>query len=74
MSEVGFDEAAILEDARSEAGGLSDFGADDFREGLSVLCRTYDENPFTDTGRRRSRRRWRRRAATRSAPPPTPPS
>ena len=57
MSEVGFDEAAILEDARAEAGGLADFGADDFREGLSVLCRTYDENPFTETGRRRSRRR-----------------
>ncbi|NRA97785.1 MAG: sulfotransferase [Planctomycetes bacterium] len=57
MSELGFDEAAILEDARAEAGGLSDFGADDFREGLSVLCRTYDENPFTTAGRRRSRRR-----------------
>ncbi|HJO22968.1 MAG: sulfotransferase [Myxococcota bacterium] len=55
--DAGFDPAGILEDARGEAGGLSDFGADDFREGLSVLCRTYDENPFSAAGRRRSRRR-----------------
>lgn len=56
-SDVEFDEAGILEDARVEADGLSDFGSDDFREGLSVLCSTYDENPFTVPGRRRSRRR-----------------
>ena len=53
----GFDEATLLEEAQVSAGGLSDFGPDDFREGLSVLCRTYDENPFTIAGRRRSRRR-----------------
>lgn len=51
-----FDEAGLLEDAR-QATGLSDFGPDDFREGLRVLSRTYAEGPFTERGRRGARRR-----------------
>lgn len=43
-------EAAMLEAASKAAGGATDLGDDDFREGLSVLLRSYDEesrlNPF----------------------------
>ena len=56
MSEVVFDEEAILEEARQKT-GLSAFGPDDFREGLRVLIETYDKNPFTEKGRKKSRRR-----------------
>ncbi len=43
-------EAAMLEAAGKAAGGATDLGEDDFRDGLSVLLRSYDEesrlNPF----------------------------
>ena len=55
-AEPCFDEESVLEDAR-RATGLSDFGSDDFREGLRVLLRTYAEGPLTERGRRSSRRR-----------------
>ena len=56
MSDVIFDDAALLDEARA-ANGLDDFGGDDFREGLRVLCETYDRNPYNEKGRRRNRRR-----------------
>jgi len=55
-----FAEADLLAEARAAAGGLSDFGSG-YREGLRVLLRTYDENPFHERGRARNRRqlvRW----------------
>lgn len=43
-------EASMLEAASKAAGGASDLGEDDFRDGLSILLRSYDEesrlNPF----------------------------
>ena len=39
------------------ATGLSDFGRDDFREPLRMLCQTYDQAPFDERGRKRNRRR-----------------
>lgn len=56
MGEVSFDPERLLEEAAAQT-GLSDFGDGDFREGLRVLCETYDRNPFNEKGRRRSRRR-----------------
>ncbi|MBW2398223.1 MAG: sulfotransferase [Deltaproteobacteria bacterium] len=55
-AEPCFDEESVLEDAR-RATGLSDFGPDDFHEGLRVLLRTYSEGPLTERGRKSSRRR-----------------
>jgi hypothetical protein len=52
----GFDEKALLEEAR-RATGLDDFGPHDFREGLGVLIRTIETNPFTEKGRKRNRLR-----------------
>src|SRR5690606_4046252 len=37
--------------------GLTDFGSDDFKEGLSVLLKTYDTAGFNDKGRKHLRRR-----------------
>jgi len=56
-SETTFDEERILGDARQAAGGLADFGKDDFREGLRTLLATYEANDWTDKGRRQNRRR-----------------
>jgi hypothetical protein len=50
------DPDALLAEARA-ATGLSDFGPDDFREPLRVLCEAYDRNPFDARGRKRNRRR-----------------
>jgi hypothetical protein len=55
-TEVQFDVESLLARAR-EATGLDDFGPPGFREPLEMLCRTYDENPFTPAGRKRSQRR-----------------
>jgi len=53
-----FDPEALLAEAREQAGGLADFGAPDFREGLGVLCETYERTAdFDERGRRRNRRR-----------------
>ena len=46
----------LLAEARA-ATGLSDFGADDFREPLRMLCQAYDQAPFDERGRKRNRRR-----------------
>ncbi|KAA0236213.1 MAG: sulfotransferase [Actinobacteria bacterium] len=56
MSEVSFDLDQLLREA-IEATGLSDFGSDDFSEGLQVLLETYDHNGFDEDGRRHSRGR-----------------
>jgi hypothetical protein len=56
MSEVGFDPEDLIQEAKS-ATGLADFGPEDFREPLGVLCRTYDVNPWDERGRKRNRRR-----------------
>lgn len=56
MSEINFDIEGVLEDARQKT-GLSDFGDDNFMEGLGVLLETYDSNGYTERGRKRSRRR-----------------
>ncbi len=56
MSEVRFDDEGVLEQAR-QAAGLEDFGDPGFREGLHALLRTYDENPYSEKGRKRN---WRR--------------
>jgi hypothetical protein len=64
-SEVSFDEAGVLADARAAAGGLADFGDDSFLPGLRALLRTYDESPFSEKGRVRNRRRLVNLLATR---------
>jgi hypothetical protein len=51
-----FDPEALLAEARA-ATGLSDFGPDDFREPLRVLCESYERAPFDARGRKRNRRR-----------------
>lgn len=56
MAEIDFGEARVLRGAE-QATGLADFGDERFREGLRMLLRTFDENPFTEKGRRRSYRR-----------------
>jgi len=59
VSAVRFDEAELTAEACAEA-ALSDFGSG-HRDGLRMLLRTYDENPFHERGRARNRRqvvRW----------------
>ncbi|MBW2274089.1 MAG: sulfotransferase [Deltaproteobacteria bacterium] len=56
MSGVSFDPTTLLGQA-SETAGLSDFGPDDFREPLSVLCKTLEQGPLTEKGRKRNHRR-----------------
>jgi hypothetical protein len=51
-----FEPESLLAEARA-ATGLADFGPDDFREPLRVLCETYDRAPFDARGRKRNRRR-----------------
>ena len=63
MSAVRFDEAELLDEARAEA-GLSDFGSG-HRDGLRMLLRTYDENPYHERGRARNRRMLVRLLVTR---------
>ena len=53
---IDFGEEGVLAEARAAA-GLSDFGDESFRAGLSALLRTYDQNAFSAKGRARSRRR-----------------
>jgi len=59
LSEIRFDEKEMLEGA-CKATGLSDFGTDDFRQGLGLLIETIEKNPFTEKGRRRTRERLMR--------------
>ncbi len=59
-----FDQEALLEEARL-ATGLSDFGPDDFREGLKMLTETYRAAPLSERGQRRNRRRLVELLATR---------
>ena len=56
MTNPSFDSAALLEIA-ADAEGLQDFGPDDFRDGLRVLCETYGGQPFHEKARRRHHRR-----------------
>ncbi|MCB1615508.1 MAG: sulfotransferase [Pseudomonadales bacterium] len=56
MSEISFAIEGVLEDARQKT-GLSDFGENDFMEGLQVLLETYDNNGYSERGRKRCRRR-----------------
>jgi len=56
MSDVTFDEEEILAESSAAAGGLADFGAEDYRPGLRVLLETY-ERAFNEKGRKRNRRR-----------------
>ena len=53
---AGFDEAELLDEAR-RATGLSDFGSDDFRDGLRALIGLVAQNPFTEKGRKQHRQR-----------------
>jgi len=52
----GFDENELLDEAR-RATGLSDFGSDDFLDGLRALTGLVAENPFTEKGRKQHRGR-----------------
>src|SRR5262245_35535303 len=54
MSAAIFDEGQLLAEARAEA-GLADFGPG-HRDGLRMLIRTYQENPFHEHGLVRNRR------------------
>ena len=56
MSEVSYEPEVLMAEACAAA-GHSDFGSDDFREPLRVLCETYDRSPFDESGRKRNRRR-----------------
>ena len=56
MTASPFDLATLLQEA-TEKTQLTDFGPDDFREGLSVLLETYQQNNFTEKGQKRLRRR-----------------
>jgi len=56
MSEINFDVESVLSEAEAKA-KLNDFGSDDFREGLEVLLKTYDNNGYTEKGRHKSRKR-----------------
>lgn len=56
MSDVNFDLESVLTDARKKA-NLDDFGSNDFTLGLKTLLETYDNNGFSERGRKRSRRR-----------------
>jgi hypothetical protein len=64
VSEVDFDEEALLAEAR-EATGLSDFGGEDFRAGLRALIETARRNPFTEKGLAQHRARLVMLLATR---------
>lgn len=64
--EPAFREDELLAAAREAAGGLDDFGPDDFREGLRVLLETYERTAdFSEKGRRRYWRRLVQLLATR---------
>ena len=57
MSEHRFEAETLLEAARRKT-GLSDFGGDDFREGLDVLLKTYDTTAgLSEAGRKMN---WKR--------------
>jgi len=46
-----------LESEAREGTGLGDFGGGDFREGLAVLCETYEHAGLKESGRQRTRAR-----------------
>jgi hypothetical protein len=58
VSEWIFSEEAVVEAARARA-GLSDFGDDDFREGLRVLLAMYD-SPQAGLSEKGRKQNWRR--------------
>ena len=56
MSEFTFVAEELLQEAQNKA-KLTDFGSNNFKEGVQVLCETYDNNGFNEKGRKRNRRR-----------------
>ena len=56
MSEAAFDVQTLLAEA-SAATGLSNFGAEDFKEGLQKLIETYTSNGFDERSIKRNRKR-----------------
>ena len=56
MSDISLDIDSVLNEAREKT-GLNDFGQDDFIEGLRVLLETYDNNGYSEKGRKRNCRR-----------------
>ena len=56
MNDIHFYPDALVE-AAMEATGFADFGAVPYREGLQVLCETYDKNIRDPAGRKRCRER-----------------
>ena len=67
MSDPSFDPETLLDQASSTA-ELSDFGPDDFREPLRVLCETLNRAPLSEKGRKRNQRRPPNRSP--DLPPP----
>lgn len=65
MSDFTFVPEELMAEAVRAADGLSDFGNDDFQEGLRVLCETYDRSDWTEKGRKKNRRRTISLLATR---------
>jgi hypothetical protein len=56
VSSASFDPDVLIEEARA-ATGLQDLGEDPIREGLAVLCQTYEHDAWDEAARRRNRRR-----------------
>ena len=51
MSEFTFVAEELLQEAQNKA-KLTDFGSNNFKEGVQVLCETYDNNGFNEKGRK----------------------
>ncbi len=56
MTEFTYIADELLLEAQEKT-GLSDFGSQTFKQGLEQLCLTYDNNGFSEKGRKRHRRR-----------------
>ncbi len=56
MSEIDLSIDSVLKEAEEKA-GFSNFGPDDFREGLGVLLETYGSNGYTEKGMYKCRKR-----------------
>ena len=57
MGEKARLDPVALEDEARRSTGLGDFGGGDFREGLGVLCETYERAGLKESGRERTRAR-----------------
>jgi hypothetical protein len=65
VSGAAFDLDELIAEARAEA-GLTELGSG-YGDGLRMLARTYEENPFHERGRARNRRQLVRWLVTRLA-------